>query len=285
MAGGIDLGAGLREIVAESTRQGVDPYAAIAVAKQEGLGGGVGDSGTSFGPFQLHIGGAYPASAPHESQQAAQEWAWSPAGIDYAVGRIADVSRGQTGSAAVRSIVNQFERPADPQAEYNSAFSFYQQLQRAQPPIVSGGQLAPGAVGVISTGGSAGAGILGLGVYPPSAATVNAAATHIPGVAQVESAAGAVSSVGDALKFVFSYRMLEIVGGLGLIGLGIAGLVRSQPVTKVLVDLGDRRASNQGGPRQSREGVGGGGSYTLEADRKPPRRESSTPDTYGEVPF
>lgn len=75
--------------------------------------------------------------------------------------------------------------------------------------------------------GDAGAGILGLGVYPPSASTVNDAARHIPGVAQVEGAVGAIGSVGDALKFLLSYRMLEIVGGLGLVAIGVIGLVHN----------------------------------------------------------
>ena len=47
--------------MANAPRYGVDPAAALAVAAQEGLSGRVGDAGTSFGPFQLHRGGALPA--------------------------------------------------------------------------------------------------------------------------------------------------------------------------------------------------------------------------------
>lgn len=76
--------------------------------------------------------------------------------------------------------------------------------------------------------GDAGAGILGLGVYPPAASTVNDVARHIPGVAQAEGLVDGIGSVGDALKFLFSYRMLEIVGGLGLVAIGVIGLVANQ---------------------------------------------------------
>ena len=53
-----------------AVRRGIDPSVALRVAQSEGLGGGyAGDSGSSFGPFQLHYGGiarggnAAPASA------------------------------------------------------------------------------------------------------------------------------------------------------------------------------------------------------------------------------
>lgn len=102
----------------------IDPRAAIAVAQQEGLGGGIGDGGTSFGPFQLHQGGAYPTWAP-QGEQAAQQWAWSPAGINYALTKIAGVAAGQHGKQAVSSIVTGVERPANPQAEIARAQTAY----------------------------------------------------------------------------------------------------------------------------------------------------------------
>jgi cell wall-associated NlpC family hydrolase len=92
----------------------LDPAAVLAVAGSEGLGGGVGDQGTSFGPFQLHQGGALPRGI---SLSQGHAWAWSPAGIDYALRHIASVAGGQTGAQAVRSIVTRFERPANPGAE------------------------------------------------------------------------------------------------------------------------------------------------------------------------
>src|ERR1035437_6292292 len=78
----------------------LDPQAVLAVASSEGLGGGIGDQGTSFGPWQLHIGGAFPSGVvSHGNEQA---WAWSPAGIDYALRHIASVAGGQAGGEAVQ---------------------------------------------------------------------------------------------------------------------------------------------------------------------------------------
>src|SRR5499427_10888405 len=104
---------------------GLDPRAVMAVSAQEGLGGGIGDYGTSFGPFQLHWGGAYPSFAPQGNPQAAQAWAWSPAGIDYALGQIQSVAGGLQGAPAVTNIVSRFERPANIPREISGALSAY----------------------------------------------------------------------------------------------------------------------------------------------------------------
>jgi hypothetical protein len=56
------LNASQKEVVdyikASAVARGIDPDIAVRVAASEGLGGYVGDHGTSFGPFQLHRGGA-----------------------------------------------------------------------------------------------------------------------------------------------------------------------------------------------------------------------------------
>ena len=106
----------VRALIVQMARQrGVDPQAALAVSSVEGgYGGAIGDQGTSFGPFQLHEGGALPSGRGNA-------WANSPAGIAYALDQIARVSKGQTGAQAISSIVNQFERPANPQAEIQRA--------------------------------------------------------------------------------------------------------------------------------------------------------------------
>ena len=107
-------------IVQTARRYGVDPRAALAVASVEGglRFGAVGDQGTSYGPFQLHVGGALPRGR-------GAGWANSPAGIDYALRRIAGVARGKRGRAAVAAIVRGFERPADPASEIAKALSRY----------------------------------------------------------------------------------------------------------------------------------------------------------------
>jgi len=101
----------------------LDPRAVLAVASREGLGGGIGDQGTSYGPFQLHKGGAYPGYAP-QNPTAAQAWAMSPAGINYALNQMG-AARGLTGGRAIRALVTQFERPANPGAEIQGAINAY----------------------------------------------------------------------------------------------------------------------------------------------------------------
>ncbi len=102
-------------------RLGLDPRAALAVAMNESGGrfGAVGDNGTSFGPWQLHVGGAL----PHGRNAA---WANSLPGILYALRTMANSgARGLHGQAAVSAIARNFERPADPGAEIRTALGYY----------------------------------------------------------------------------------------------------------------------------------------------------------------
>lgn len=109
----------VRAIREAGAKYGVDINAMLSVAAQEGLGGGVGDNGTSFGPFQLHEGGALPSGKD-------QAWAESPEGIDYAVKTIASVAKGKVGPEAIKAIVTQFERSADQPTEIANALSVYE---------------------------------------------------------------------------------------------------------------------------------------------------------------
>ncbi len=108
-------------------RYNLDPRAVLAVASSEGLSGAVGDSGTSYGPFQLHVGGALP-------QGRTQAWAESPAGMDYALREIGKVAGGMQGQAAVNAIVNKFERPANPGGEVQRAWGAYNQFAPGGAP-------------------------------------------------------------------------------------------------------------------------------------------------------
>lgn len=116
-------------IRAYSQRLNLDPYAVAAVSRVEGGGrfGEVGDGGTSYGPFQLHVGGALPPG-----RDAA--WANSPAGVLYAMQHMAaSGAAGLRGLAAVRAIVTRFERPAQPGAEVTSAFAGYRSFGGGLP--------------------------------------------------------------------------------------------------------------------------------------------------------
>lgn len=109
-----------QQLITQLARKyGVDPRAALAIASVEGgFHGSVGDSGTSFGPFQLHEGGALPRGRN-------SQWANSYAGINYAMQHIASVARGLHGRRAVAAISSRFERPANVPAEIAKAMSRY----------------------------------------------------------------------------------------------------------------------------------------------------------------
>jgi hypothetical protein len=137
----------------------LDPRAVLAIAAQEGLGGGIGDQGTSFGPFQLHQGGALPSGIPLGG---AQQWAWSPAGLSYALSRIAGVAGGLKGAPAISAISTRFERPANPGREIAGAERVYGLPVSAAAGISAGGGRTAGAApGAASPLAQAAAGISG----------------------------------------------------------------------------------------------------------------------------
>lgn len=107
-------------IYADAPRFGIDPEAAWAISMNEWPGrGGVGDHGTSFGPFQLHAGGALPRGR-------GRKWAESRAGVDYALRQMAKSgARGLRGQRAVAAIAGRFERPSDVSKEIRVAMAHY----------------------------------------------------------------------------------------------------------------------------------------------------------------
>lgn len=121
-------------------KYGLDPAAVLAVASQEGLGGGIGDQGTSFGPWQLHAGGALPPQeygGPGSAQT--NRWAWSTSGVDYALAQMSQAAQGLSGVAAIEAIVTGFERPANPSKEVQGASGQYGVYASGQPGGSSSG--------------------------------------------------------------------------------------------------------------------------------------------------
>ena len=108
-------------IYAYSHQLRLDPYAVAAVSIAEGGGrfGAVGDNRTSYGPFQLHVGGALPPGwGPREAN--------SPRGVLYAMQHMAaSGAAGLHGLSAIRAIVTRFERPAAPGPEVSRSFATY----------------------------------------------------------------------------------------------------------------------------------------------------------------
>lgn len=121
-------------------RYGLDPRAVLSVARGEGglvnRAGDIGDlaGGGSYGPFQLYAQGALPAHL-RGRPQAADSWAWSRQGIDYALRQMVKVgASGLRGPAAIEKIIREFERPADPDSSVSAAIARYQEGGAMSPP-------------------------------------------------------------------------------------------------------------------------------------------------------
>lgn len=152
---------------------GVDPLAAMAVASVEGglRWGAVGDNGTSFGPFQLHIGGALPPGK-------GPAFANSEAGIQYAIRSMAAAgAKGKKGVAAISVIVRAFERPAAPGPEIQRAIASYKSLSGGKWP--AGTSAAAYAGGGEQTGQVGQTGQQGVPSQPP---TTTISAPESPGI-------------------------------------------------------------------------------------------------------
>lgn len=77
-------------IRASAARYGVDPETALKVAKSEGLGKFTGDGGTSYGAFQLHVGGGLGDEFRRDTGLDPSDPKNEPATIDYAMRRLAE---------------------------------------------------------------------------------------------------------------------------------------------------------------------------------------------------
>lgn len=162
------MAGGTREALIRQLAQkyNLDPEAVVSIGRVEGqraLNGGnsVGDNGTSFGTFQLHAGGALPASVWARGSAYANKWANSAKGLEYAISRMT-AAQGLTGKAAVQAISQHFERPADVAGEVSKAWGTYSQKGAAW-----GGHEGSGA----TVGGRPGQGQSGLPPLVPNPKT------------------------------------------------------------------------------------------------------------------
>lgn len=221
----------LAYIVSRSQSLGVDPQAALAVAHHEGitLPAEVGDNGTSFGPWQLHIGGALPSSVAAKGSAYANQWANSPAGVDYALQRIASVSRGQRGAAAITSIVSRFERPKDIPGEISRSIATY-------PTALQGwsGGGGGGVTGAISGAVSGVGGAIRTGVD-----------ASIPGINLIPNPGDVIGGVKSTAEFLghlsdphYILRGLQVIAGGVLVLVGVVLLARQVGLAFAQSDTG-----------------------------------------------
>jgi hypothetical protein len=126
-------GGALSSIAQHCADYGVDTLAAVANALHEGAGGGIGDQGTAYGPFQIHAeDGRLPQFVGKGANNAAvNAWAWSDNGIAYAIRSMVNgrpSAKGLTGHPAVYAIVYGFEQPLDEKGAYKIRATEYDKL-------------------------------------------------------------------------------------------------------------------------------------------------------------
>lgn len=126
-------GGAVRVIVQKCADYGVDGIAAIADALHEGAGGGIGDDGIAYGPFQIHAtDGRLPQfNGKPRNSRAVNAWAWTENGLEYGVRSMVNghpSAKGLTGHRAVAAIVYGFERPADERGAYKTRAAEYDHL-------------------------------------------------------------------------------------------------------------------------------------------------------------
>jgi hypothetical protein len=151
---------------------GVDPAAMLSIANHEGLNTDPGSFWTvpgelfnSFGPPSWNAN-PRAAGGPIVSKQgsvaSAASWAWTPAGLDYWIQQVAGVASGLTGTAAISSIVHNFERPREDLAigEIRNATRDYAGFQSLIEGVGNGLQPLDGNSGMQgSTGGQVNLGL------------------------------------------------------------------------------------------------------------------------------
>lgn len=241
---GLSGAAEAKAIADAAKKYGVDPFASLAVASVEsGFGGtkAVGDSGTSFGPFQLHAGGALPSDVWAKGAAYANEWANSPEGIDYAVRTQAGAAHGLSGAAAVHAIVYLFERPKDPASEYSTAMQHYQQLRD------SGGSFLGNLWGDLK-GYESGMFHKGINAIPNPPGTDIVTGAVDAGKGVVNATVDTAHFLGKLTNPVLWERALYVVAGGFLMGMGLVIVAREigAPVVRTPVDAAMKLAKAGG---------------------------------------
>ena len=122
--------AGLIQYVNEHAPSlGLDPAAVLSAARVEGWGGGIGDGGLAYGPWQDHMTefqGRGPWYGSGRNNAQVNTWAWSTDGINQAMSEmVAAGVKGKTGLDALYAMVYGYERPQDKAGEYSLVKRWY----------------------------------------------------------------------------------------------------------------------------------------------------------------
>lgn len=145
----------LQAIQAAAKKHGIKDWRALAAVSHAESGlipSSMGDSGTSYGLFQLHRGGALGNMPDSQARQYLDAYR----NADFAARQIKKLGiHGLTGRDAIHAFVTQFERPKNPGPEVERAFAWYQnQGQGMAAPAMP----APGIPDAPTTMGTDGGG-------------------------------------------------------------------------------------------------------------------------------
>lgn len=133
--------AQIRYLKKQAAKRGFDVSVLMANFAHEGLSGGIGDGGHAFGPGQMNnAGGVLTGKFSGKTPQQINKWAWSKAGIDYLLSGMARAGvAGKRGEAAMRALVYQYERPADPDAQFKTRLDAWKSGKYGQTSLGAGG--------------------------------------------------------------------------------------------------------------------------------------------------
>jgi hypothetical protein len=162
-------------VMAHAPSYGLDPIALLSVAAHEGAfsafgSNGIGDSGNSYGPWQLNVGPNPQYAAflgipqnSHLSSQAALARAWSDDGINYVMSYLSNrsIGVGVTGSTAIDQIVSMFEISNNIPGEIQDSITSYVHIKSTgeyQGFSFTGGAPPPSDSGQFPAGGAGGGG-------------------------------------------------------------------------------------------------------------------------------
>lgn len=134
--------AQIRTLKKMAAKRNLDVSVLMANFAHEGLSGGIGDGGHAFGPGQMNdAGGVLTGKLSGMSPQQKNQWAWSTQGMKYLLdGMVANGVAGKRGQAAMRALVYNYERPADPAGQFAERMDTWKSGDYGHSPGLAGGQ-------------------------------------------------------------------------------------------------------------------------------------------------
>ena len=135
--------AQIRMLKKMAKARNLDVSVLMANFAHEGLSGGIGDGGHAFGPGQMNnAGGVLTGKFQGWSPEKINQWAWSKQGMKYLLDGIAAHGvAGKKGEAAMRALVFDYERPADPAGQFKERMDTWKAGNYGHTGLPAGGDV------------------------------------------------------------------------------------------------------------------------------------------------